>query len=136
MQASLDVGLHLGAAAHTGERVVAGRQSGICELGGEITWEARHFGVKQQLSIRITDLEFPRFFADEMTRGAFKSMRHEHHFEPAGEGCLMRDRFKYETPFGIFGRIFDVLLLRRHMTGFLLRRNAYLKAWCEDKRNG
>ncbi len=41
-RASLDVGLHLGSAASTGERVVAGRTSGVCELGDEITWEARH----------------------------------------------------------------------------------------------
>ncbi|MFO1471014.1 MAG: SRPBCC family protein [Turneriella sp.] len=132
-RASLDVGLHLGSAASTGERVVAGRTSGICELGDEITWAARHFGVKQQLSVRITDLEFPRFFADQMTRGAFKSMRHEHYFEPLQGGCLMKDKFMYETPFWIFGKVFDVLLLKRHMRAFLLQRNMFLKAWCEGR---
>lgn len=132
-RASLDVGLHLGSAASTGERVVAGRTSGICELGDEITWEARHFGVKQQLSVRITALEFPRFFADQMTRGAFKSMRHEHYFESLQGGCLMKDRFLYETPFGILGKVFDVLLLKRHMRHFLLQRNVFLKAWCEGR---
>ena len=129
--ASLDVDLHLGSASHTNERVIAGRKSGICELGDEIIWEARHFGIKLQLSIRITDLKFPTYFADQMTRGAFQSMRHEHFFEPAGTGCLMRDRFMYETPFWVFGQLFDLLLLRRHMRDFLLRRNAFLKDWCE-----
>lgn len=131
--ASRDVGLHLGAAAHTGERVVAGRSSGLCELGDEITWEARHFGINQQLSVKITDLEYPRFFADRMTKGAFKSMRHEHYYETIPEGTLMRDRFMYETPFSVFGRIFDAILLKRHMTNFLLVRNQFLKEYCESR---
>ena len=131
--ASRDVGLHLGSAADTGERVLAGRTSGLCELGDEITWQARHFGIRQQLSVKITAVDFPRFFVDEMTRGAFKAMRHEHYFEPVEGGCLMKDKFRYETPFSIFGRLFDELVLKRHMTVFLLKRNAFLKQWCENR---
>lgn len=51
------VGAHLGSTADTGERVVSGRRSGLLELGEEITWEARHLGVRQQLTARITRLE-------------------------------------------------------------------------------
>lgn len=134
--ASRDVGLHLAAAADTGERVVAGRSSGLCELGDEITWEARHFGIKQQLAVKITDLDFPHFFADRMTRGAFKSMRHEHYYEAIAEGTLMKDKFMYETPFSVFGRIFDALLLKRHMTNFLVARNRFLKEYCESHTRG
>jgi ligand-binding SRPBCC domain-containing protein len=131
--ASRDVGLHLGSAAHTRERVVAGRNAGLCTLGDEITWEARHFGIKQQLSVKITELDFPRFFADRMTRGAFKSMRHEHYYEAVPGGTKMTDRFMYETPFWIFGRIFDSVLLKRHMTEFLSIRNRFLKEFCEKQ---
>lgn len=129
--ASRDVGLHLGSAADTGERVIRGRTTGLFGRGEEITWQARHFGVKQQLTVRITELDFPRFFADEMVRGAFKSMRHEHYFESAPVGTLMQDKFMYETPFGFFGAIFDALLLKKHMADFLLRRNQFLKTHCE-----
>jgi ligand-binding SRPBCC domain-containing protein len=131
--ASRDVGLHLGAAAHTGERVIAGRSSGLCKLGDEITWEARHFGIKQQLSVRITDMNFPHFFADRMTRGAFKSMRHEHYYETIAGGTLMKDKFMYETPFSVLGQIFDALLLKRHMINFLMGRNQFLKDYCESQ---
>lgn len=134
--ASRDVGLHLGSAADTAERVVAGRTSGLFERGETITWEARHFGVKQNLSVKITQLDFPRFFADEMVKGAFKSMRHEHYFEPVAGGTLMRDKFMYETPFWVLGKIFDALLLKKHMTDFLLRRNEFLKAHCESTTRG
>ncbi len=134
--ASRDVGLHLGSAAGTGECVVVGRTSGLFELGEEITWEARHFGVRQRLSVKITELNFPHFFADEMTRGAFQSMRHEHYFEAVRGGTLMKDRFMYEAPFGVFGAIFDVLLLKKHMRDFLLQRNEFLKAHCETAARG
>lgn len=133
--ASRDIGLHLGSAADTGERVVAGRTSGLCELGDEITWEARHFGMRQKLSVQITDLDFPRFFADRMVKGAFKSMRHEHYFEKSGGGCLMTDIFMYETPYWICGSVFDTLFLKRHMRNFLLQRNRFLKNHCERLKN-
>lgn len=134
--ASRDVGLHLGSAADTAERVVAGRTVGLFELGETITWEARHFGLKQRLTVRITELDFPRFFADEMVEGAFKSMRHEHYFEAAPGGTLMQDKFMYEAPFWILGKIFDALLLKRHMKDFLMRRNQFLKETCEQRARG
>ncbi|MBX3722875.1 MAG: SRPBCC family protein [Turneriella sp.] len=134
--AARDVGLHLGSAAGTGERVIRGRTTGLFERGEEITWQARHFGVRQRLTVRITELDFPRFFADEMVRGAFKAMRHEHYFAASGTVTLMTDKFMYETPFWVFGEIFDALFLKKHMTDFLMRRNQFLKAVCEQRARG
>lgn len=135
--ASRDIGVHLASASDTGERVVAGRTTGLCELGDTVTWQARHFGIMQQLTVEICELQFPVYFADRMLRGAFKSMRHEHRFAPApgGSGTLMHDRFYYETPFGFVGRLFDRLLLERHMRRFLLQRNVFLKRACEKTIN-
>jgi ligand-binding SRPBCC domain-containing protein len=129
--AARSIDLHLSAAANTDERVVKGRTSGLCELGEEITWQARHFGVLQKLSVRITAMEFHSYFVDEMVRGAFKSMRHEHHFKADPGGTLMHDVFTYEVPLGPLGWIFNVLLLERHMRQFLLDRNRHLKEYCE-----
>ena len=41
--ASRDLDLHLESMGHTGERAVAGRTSGLIELGEQVTWEGRHF---------------------------------------------------------------------------------------------
>lgn len=133
--ASRDIGLHLASAAATGERVVAGRTTGLCELGDTMTWQARHFGIRQKLTVEISEMQYPVYFVDRMVRGAFKSMRHEHRFAPApgGSGTLMHDRFFYEVPFGLAGRLFDRLLLERHMRRFLLERNAFLQRACEKK---
>jgi len=130
---SRNIDLHLLSAQHTEEKVIAGRMSGLCELGDEFTWEAKHFGIKQILSSRITKMNSPFYFEDTMLKGAFKSMRHEHHFEATGEQTTMRDIFMYEVPYGFFGWIFDKLILKNHMTKFIKKRNSFLKDCAEQK---
>jgi ligand-binding SRPBCC domain-containing protein len=130
---SRSVDAHTRSAAFTGEKIVGGRAAGLCEKGDEITWEARHLGIRQRLTVRITEMRRPEFFADEMVRGAFRSMRHEHYFTPEGDGTVMRDVFIYEVPFGPLGRLFDLLVLRSYMTRFLRKRNAALKRELEHR---
>ena len=128
--------LHLESTQHTGERVVAGRSSGLFELHDEVTWEALHLGIRQRLSTRITGFAYPYFFEDTMTRGAFRSMRHEHHFRPEKGGTLMTDLFRYEVPLGILGRFFDRLYLKRYMMGLLRQRNRLIRAKAEQEAAG
>ena len=45
----------------TQERAIAGVTHGLIELGDEVTWEARHFGIRQTLKVRITGFERPSF---------------------------------------------------------------------------
>ena len=130
---SRSVELHLLSTQHTGERVVAGRQSGLFEEGEEVTWEARHFGILQQLTVRITAMDRPHYFADRMVKGAFKSMFHEHFFRSAAEGCEMEDRFNYEVPFGVLGALFDAVILKRYMRRFLIVRNEAIKRAAEGE---
>jgi ligand-binding SRPBCC domain-containing protein len=44
--------------------------------------------------------EPPHRFIDEQERGPFRYWRHEHLFEPAGSGTLVRDRIDYRVPGG------------------------------------
>jgi hypothetical protein len=43
----------------------------------------------------------------------------------------MIDNLSYETPFGIFGRLFDKILLKKHLTNFIIQRNKVLKELAE-----
>ena len=45
---------------------------------------------------------------------------------------IEKDKLQYETPFGIFGKIFDYFLLKNHLTNFLLNRNNILKRIAEN----
>ena len=78
---SLD--LHVKSLAHTGERAVAGRTSGLIELGEEVTWRARHFGLVHHHTSRITAFAAPAHFRDSMVRGRFRVFEHDH-FLPRG----------------------------------------------------
>jgi ligand-binding SRPBCC domain-containing protein len=105
------VEVHLKSTAKTNEKAIAGRTSGLCELNDEITWEATHFGVRQKLTVKITKMNRPYFFEDRMLKGAFASMRHEHHFEVKQGGTEMRDIFIFHAPFGFMGKVAERLVL-------------------------
>ena len=126
------IDLHVASTGKSGERAVAGVTSGLIGLGQEVTWSARHLGVRQRLTVRITAFDRPTYFADTMLRGAFRRMDHQHHFEPTADGTLMRDVFTFESPLGPLGRVADWLFLKRYMRSFLVDRNLVLKATAES----
>jgi ligand-binding SRPBCC domain-containing protein len=98
-----------------------------------VTWEAIHFGVKQHLTVRMTEVEKPLRFTDEMIKGAFHEMKHIHEFLPHPEGTLMIDSFWFRSPFGPFGWLADTLVLTQYMKHFLQTRNRYLKHLAEAR---
>lgn len=119
--------------SQTRERAIAGVTAGIMSLGDTVTWEAVHFGIKQHLTSRITELERPSRFVDEQVRGIFRDMRHVHEFIPQADGStLMRDIFAFHAPCGLLGRLAEVLFLTAYMRRLLLRRNSYLKQIAES----
>lgn len=126
-----DVETHLATTEHTQERVVAGKFQGLLELGDQITFEAVHFGVRQKLSSKIVEYDRPRRFTDQMTNGAFSSLKHVHEFDVSANGTLMRDTLEWESPFGFLGIVADRLAIEKHMRNFLLRRNKELKRIAE-----
>src|SRR5947208_8599033 len=105
--ASRDLDLHLKSMGHTGERAVAGRTSGLIELGEQVTWEARHFGIRQRFTSHITGYDRPRHFQDSMLRGAFRSFVHDHYFDSRADGTLMKDVLTFQSPLGFLGAIVD-----------------------------
>lgn len=129
--AARDLDLHVKSVAHTNERAVGGRTSGLIELGEEVTWRARHFGVTQHFTSRITAFDRPRYFQDSMQRGAFKSFVHDHYFESDGARTKMADFLVFTAPLGILGRIAEALVLRGYLERLLKMRAATIKEACE-----
>ena len=56
-----NIDAHTSTTAGTGERAVDGRTSGLIEAGETVTWEAKHLGVRQRLTSKITAMERPDF---------------------------------------------------------------------------
>ena len=127
-----NIDFHQESLEHSNENAIDGKTSGLIELGESVTWEATHFGIKQRLTSKITEFSSPDYFVDEMVSGAFKSFRHEHFFELQNNYTVMIDKFYFESPFGIFGKIANILFLERYMTALLSKRNELLKLQAEN----
>ncbi|WP_033958213.1 SRPBCC family protein [Psychroserpens jangbogonensis] len=129
---SRNIDFHTESLEHSNEKAIAGKTSGLIEFGEWVTWEAKHFGIKQQLTSKITKFKSPHYFVDEMVSGAFKSFKHEHIFQSKNNQTLMTDKFQFESPFGIIGKLANVLFLKRYMINLLATRNAFLKKKAEE----
>jgi len=131
-----DVDAHIKTSSSTNERAVAGRTTGLLELGDTVTFEAVHFGIRQRLTSRIVEFDRPRRFVDEMVEGAFASLRHVHEFVPEGSTVLMRDTLTWRSPLGFLGIIADTLFVESHMRSFMVTKQAELKAYAEKDDDG
>lgn len=131
---SLSVDVHMSSTLQTREKAVAGITSGVMRLSDTVTWRARHLGKVRELSTKITVYEKPYRFVDEMIKGPFKHIRHEHLFEDSGNGeTLMTDRFEFSAPLGILGKIAEALFLKSYMKKFLVERNGYIRRVAESE---
>ena len=126
------IDLHLTSTGNSGERAVDGVTSGLIGNGQQVTWSARHFGIRQRLTSRITAFDPPRYFRDSLVRGAFSRYDHDHYFEPIEGGTRMVDVFDYAAPLGLLGRIVERLFLTRYMRRFLIERAIGIKAVAES----
>ncbi len=127
-----NIDFHKESLQNSNEKAIAGKTSGLIELGEWVTWEAKHFGITQRLTSKITEFENPNYFIDEMVSGAFKSFKHEHLFQESNNQTLMIDKFHFESPFGIFGRFINFIFLKKYMTNLLETRNSFLKKKAES----
>ncbi|MGN6440085.1 MAG: SRPBCC family protein [Agriterribacter sp.] len=123
--------LHMESTSHTNETVVKGRSKGLFEKHDTVTWRAKHFGIYQQLEMEISEMDYPFSFEDRMVKGIFKSITHRHIFSKKNGMTEMTDIFVYEVPFGLFGKLFDRIVLRRYMKGLLTKRNDCIKVYAE-----
>ncbi|HKW00140.1 MAG TPA: SRPBCC family protein [Vicinamibacterales bacterium] len=126
------VDAHVESTRGTSERAVAGVTTGLLALGDEVTWRARHLGITQELTSRITAFDRPRHFRDEMVKGAFRRLVHDHHFDDVPAGTRMVDAFDFTAPLGFLGTLADRLLLREYLSRFLRRRAQALKQLAES----
>jgi len=125
--------VHLRSTAASRETVIGGRRGGLLALGDEVTWRARHFGVWQTLTSRITACDPPAYFRDSMLRGAFARLEHDHRFIDDGGGrTTMLDTLEYAAPLGLLGRAAEQLVLTRYLRRFLEARNREIKALAES----
>ncbi|MCX6210026.1 MAG: SRPBCC family protein [Bacteroidetes bacterium] len=131
---SRSIDLHKISTAHTNEAAIAGTTTGLINLNETVTWQATHFGIKQRLTSKITAFNQPFYFRDEQVKGIFKSIYHEHIFEQVGNKTIMTDVFKFQSPFGILGQLFNQLVLTNYLCKLLVNRNNIIKDFAETDK--
>jgi ligand-binding SRPBCC domain-containing protein len=127
--------VHLLGTERTGERAVDGITTGLIGPGQFVRWRAKHLGVRQHFTSKITAFDSPRYFQDTMVEGAFKFMQHDHFFTAISESQTeMKDRFTFAAPPSLLGNIAEQLFLKRYMDRFLRNRNEIVKQVAESDR--
>ena len=129
---SRNIDVHQNSASNTNEKAIAGITFGLINFNETVTWRGKHFGIYLTHKSRMTVMDLYDYFVDEMEEGKFKSFKHEHSFVEKDGKTVMTDNLHYETPYGIFGKLFDKIILKKHLTNFLLERNKVLKKLSEN----
>lgn len=128
---SRDIDFHIQSASQTNEKAIAGVTSGLINEDETVTWQGRHFGFYLKHTSKIIKMNVPYSFTDVMIEGHFVYFCHDHFFQEKDGHIIMKDILRYKTPFGIFGRLFNRLLLKNHLVHFLEKRNEAIKISAE-----
>ena len=131
---SRNIDVHKLSTAKSNETAIDGITSGLINKGETVTWRGKHFGFYLTHKSIISAMEIPSYFVDEMVEGKFKSFKHEHSFIEGNGFVMMIDKIEYQTPYGIFGKLFDALILKKHLTNFINERNNVLKELAENNQ--
>lgn len=126
------IDLHQISTSTSHEKAIDGITNGLINIGETVTWQAVHFGIKQQLTSKITQFNRPFHFRDEQVSGAFKYIVHDHFFEKTGDYIIMKDIFNFISPYGFAGKLFNKMILTRYMTRLLTIRNQVIKEYAES----
>ncbi len=127
-----DIDFHIESFAPTGERAIAGRTTGLIELGESVTWKGRHLGVRQRFTSKITAFAPPTYFRDVMTAGAFHAFAHDHHFAEENGNTVMTDEVVFQSPLGLLGKVVDYLFMEQYMRRLLQGRGQFIKRRAES----
>jgi len=131
---SRSVNLHQISTADTNEKAIAGVINGLINKNETVTWQARHFFKTRVFTSKITEMQSPCFFIDEMLKGDFKSYHHEHHFKATENGTIMIDLVNFESPYAAIGKIINSLFLKSYLEKLLKKRNAVIKDYAETQK--
>ena len=131
---SRSINLHQISTASSNEKVIDGVMTGLINKDETVTWQAKHLFKIRLFTSKITAMQSPVSFTDEMVKGDFKSFHHEHHFKAAANGTIMIDLINFETPYGKIGKIVNALFLKSYLQKFLIKRNQVIKEYAETQK--
>ena len=131
---SRSINLHQISTASTNEKAIDGVMTGLINKGETVTWQAKHLFKTRLFTSKITAMQSPVSFTDEMIKGDFTSFHHEHHFKTVENGTIVIDIIHFETPYGFIGKIVNRVFLTAYLEKFLVKRNEVIKEYAETQK--
>lgn len=131
---SRSINLHQISTIDTNEKAIGGVLNGLININETVTWQAKHLFKTRQFTSKITAMQSPDFFIDEMIKGDFKSFHHQHHFKAVENGSIMIDVVNFESPYGVIGKIANSLFLKSYIEKLLIKRNTVIKDYAETQK--
>ncbi len=131
---SRSIDLHKKSMSQSGEQAVAGTTMGLLGKGETVTWKAKHLFKTRVLKMKMSEMDRPFSFVDEMVDGDFKSFRHQHHFKQIENGIFMIDILDFETPYGALGNLVNSLYLTDYLRELLEKRNKVIRHYAESNK--
>lgn len=125
------IDLHVQSMQSSGEKAIAGKRAGLIDLHESVTWRAKHFGIPFEMTNKISTMEYPTRFVDEMVKGPFKKLHHQYQFKIIGPQTEMTDVFEFQAPFGLLGRLVEKIFLKNYMLKLIEKRNKVIKFQAE-----
>lgn len=101
--------------AHMNFKIMSGLDNGFYP-GMIITYKIKPFlGITMNWVTEITQLREGQFFIDDQRSGPYKYWHHQHHFRATENGVEMTDILHYAAPFGIIGKLAELLFVNRQV---------------------
>lgn len=72
-------------------------------------------GYRVSWCTEITHVSEGNYFVDEQREGPYAIWHHQHHLRDIDGGVLMTDIIHYKIPFGLLGRLANVLFVKRQL---------------------
>lgn len=125
--ASRSIDVHVSSMVKSKEKAIGGTTTGLIGLHETVTWKAKHLGIWWTLTTRITQMDEPNSFTDEIVSGPFATMHHKHIFIAVGKQTCMIDEFTFSSPLGLLGKFATWLFVKKYMYKLLSERNEWVK---------
>ncbi|HTB51381.1 MAG TPA: SRPBCC family protein [Ferruginibacter sp.] len=131
---SRSINLHKISMQDANEEAVAGVTTGLINENETVTWKAKHLFKTRFYTSKVTSMQSPIMFVDEMVKGDFKSFRHQHYFKQIGNGTILIDIVDFDSPYGFIGKMLNKFHLKKYVQNLLIKRNDVVKEYAESNK--
>ena len=98
------------------------------KAGAVFDYEVKVFGIPNRWTTYISDYNPPHDFSDIQLKGPNSYWHHRHSFKEVDGGTLVADHIYYKLPFGLIGKLGNVIVMGPIINALFKHRTAVVKA--------